>query len=234
MANHRCYNSKDVEMLMAAKTVAHSFNENMHELANARTNWSPEYGQDLQARITQAFETHLGHDRKKGLREATEKLRNIHEPAMRDLAFLKAQVEVDFGMESKGILKDLGLKPSLRESRLNNQESMIEVLHAMRKGLQSGLRQRILEKGTDASLLDRIEGYCSQILEANVVQEGMKESSREITAEAIGVFNAIYNEIIGICKIAAKYYQTEPLRRDRFTYAKVLANMKASNTALID
>jgi hypothetical protein len=37
-------------------------------------------------------------------------------------------------------------------------------------------------------------------------------------------FNAIYNEIIGICKITSGYYHYETLKKEHFNFNKVIAN----------
>ena len=42
------------------------------------------------------------------------------------------------------------------------------------------------------------------------------------------IFNEIYNEIIGICKIASNFYQYDELKKDQFTFSKVVANMNAT------
>ena len=39
------------------------------------------------------------------------------------------------------------------------------------------------------------------------------------------IFNAIYDEIIGICKKASNYYRYEPVKKEQFTFAKALSNL---------
>ena len=91
MSKNRKYNCKDVEMLMAAKTIAESFRANISELATARTDWTEQFATNLIARIDQAIESHLGVDAKKDLRQATATLATIQLPARRDVSFLKTQ-----------------------------------------------------------------------------------------------------------------------------------------------
>jgi hypothetical protein len=78
------------------------------------------------------------------------------------------------------------------------------------------------------ALIDRIIGYANQLKEANVTQETLKEPSKEVSGEAVNIFNGIYDEIIGICKITSNYYQYDELKKDQFTFSKVVANMNAT------
>jgi hypothetical protein len=44
--------------------------------------------------------------------------------------------------------------------------------------------------------------YADQLKEANLTQETLKETCKEVSGEAVNIFNGIYDEIIGISKIA--------------------------------
>lgn len=71
-------------------------------------------------------------------------------------------------------------------------------------------------------------GYADQLKEANVTQESLKETTKEVSDEAVTIFNEIYDEIIGICKIASNYYQYDTLKKEQFTFSKVVANINAT------
>ena len=90
------------------------------------------------------------------------------------------------------------------------------------------LRQEIIGKGMNSSLIDNIIGYADTFKQANVTQETYKESTKEVTKEVSDTFNAIYDEIIGICKKASNYYQYEPLKKEQFTFSKVVDNLGAA------
>jgi len=74
------------------------------------------------------------------------------------------------------------------------------------------LRKEIAAKGMNVSLIDNIIGYADTFKKANVTQETFKESTKEISKEVSDSFNAIYDEIIGICKKASNYFHYEPLK----------------------
>ena len=78
-------------------------------------------------------------------------------------------------------------------------------------------------------LVDNIIGYANTVMAANANQEGLKETTKEISSEVVNVFNTIYDEVIAICKIASNYYQYEALKKEQFTFSKVVSNMGAGN-----
>ena len=51
MAKNRNYHCKDVEMLVASKTIAESFRNNIGELSATRITWTEQYAGDLVVRI---------------------------------------------------------------------------------------------------------------------------------------------------------------------------------------
>ncbi|WP_025864779.1 hypothetical protein [Prolixibacter bellariivorans] len=63
---------------------------------------------------------------------------------------------------------------------------------------------------------------------ANISQETLKATTKEVTEEAITVFNEIYKEVIGICKIASSFYKDDKLKKEQFTFSKVVARMSAA------
>lgn len=231
MALNRNYNFKDVDMLMAAKTVTESFKANIGELSVIRTNWNEEYANQIDGKIDDAIENYLGVDKKKELRSATSKLSAIQMPALRDVSFLKTQLEVDFSADKtklKEILKQLGFNDYLKQAQKKDQEALIQLLFKIKSNLTDSMRSEIISKGLSSELLDRIIGYAGQLKDANVSQETFKEVTKETSGEIAEIFNRIYDEVIGICKIASNYYAYDELKKELFTFSKVVSNMNAA------
>jgi len=231
MSKNRNYNCKSVDMLMASKTIAESFKANITDLSTTRTDWTTDYADDLTTRIDTAIETHLGIDAKKDLRQATATLTTIQAPARRDVSFFKTQIVEDFKKDTSKkneILTTLGFTTYLQYVQKGDQEALIQLLYQFKTNLTETLRQEITAKGMNPALLDKIVGYADTFKQANVAQENLKGSTKEITQEVTDAFNAIYDEIIGICKKAASYYRYEPLKKEQFTFSKVLANLGTS------
>lgn len=231
MAKNRNYSFKDVDMLLASKTIVESLNANLADLSMVRTNWTQEYVTQLSSKIDDAIENYLGLDKKKELRNATANLSSIQTPAIRDLSFLKKQLQVDFAAEKpelKDMLRTLGFVKNLRKVQNSDQEALIELLYAFKKGMKESLKSEIVAKGTNSELIDRIINYADQMKLANVSQETQKETTKAVSEEATNAFNGIYSDVIGICKIASSFYQYDALKKELFTFGKVLSNMNAS------
>ena len=215
-------------MLMACKTIAESFKANISELSIARSDWSEQFATNLIARIDGAIETHLGIDARRDLRNATAVLTETLVHARRDTSFLKTQIEEDFRLEPlrrDEILRSLGFATHHRAAQAKNQEAAIQLLYQFKTNLTPVIRQEIESKGISPDFIDRIIGYADTLREANVNQESLKGSTKEVSQEVVNTFNLIYYDIIGICKKASSYYRYDSLKREQFTFTKVLSNM---------
>lgn len=215
-------------MLLACKSVAKNLESYLTELGMARSVWTPEYVSQLDAKIDDAIDNYLGLDRKKELREATALLASIQAPALRDLSFLKTQIAVDFEDKAYRILKSLGFTSQLSSVQKGDQEALIQLLYTYKKNMTEELRTSIVNNGTNPLLLERIMDYADKMKDANVSQETLKETAKALSAEAIVALNGIYDETIGICKIAANFYQYEPIKKEQFTFSKIVAQMGVS------
>ncbi|MBN1181415.1 MAG: hypothetical protein JXB49_03950 [Bacteroidales bacterium] len=232
MTKNRNFKVKDLEMLLASKTIMGKFRENLTDLSFVRINWTDIYAEQLSYKIDDAIENYLGLDQKKELREATGILAKIQTPALRDISFLKTQLAVDFGREAKSMIKNLGLDNKLTKARYGNQESLIQLLYALKKGLTPEVIKQIVGKGTHPELLKRIIGYADELLKASISQETLMENSQEITGEAITTFNEIYEEVTGICRIAVRFYQYELLKKEQFNFNRIAAGINAARSIL--
>jgi len=208
-----------------------SFKVNLSELSTTRTDWTEQFANDLITKIDDAIENHLGVDAKKDLRDASASLASIQVPAKRDVSYFKTQIDDDFKNEAAKrdeILKTLGFSKHLRGVQKGNQEALVQLLYVFKRNMTDSLRQKITSKGMNASLIDNIIGYADRFKQANVTQETFKETTKEVTKEVADIFNTIYDEIIGICKKASNFYQYEPLKKEQFTFSKVIDNLGAA------
>ncbi len=228
MTKTRNYSNKDVDMLMAAKTIAEAFKANINDLSAIRTDWTAQYADELIVRIDTGIEKSLGVDSKKKLRDATAALAAIIMPARRDLSFFKTQIDDDFKKEPirrDEIIKTLGFSRFLKDVQNKGQEAIIQLLYMFKTNMTGDLKLEITSKGMNPALIDKIIDYAATIKQANVAQETNKGATREISKEVRDAFNTIYDEIIGICKKASKYYQDEPLKKELFTFRRIIGNL---------
>jgi hypothetical protein len=229
METKKSYRFRNAEMLLAAKTVSRSFSENIDLLSSMRNDWTREYAADLENRIDDALDRYLDIDKKKDLREATYYLASIALPARRDLTSFKTQVEVDFKNEASHILTSLGFRNYyLQVKRRNSQEGLIANLVSFGNGMTKELEEKITSRGIKKELVERIVTYSKNLKDANTIQEVLKQSTKHITKEAQEAFNGIFNEIMGICKIAQGGYEFDPIIREQFNFSKVVRNMTSA------
>jgi hypothetical protein len=225
--NSRTYPGKDVEMLTTGSVIVESAIANQDKLVPRRNIWAPPYFSNLGKRIDSAFQNHLGIDSAKDLRQSTQVLLGIQKQGLKNLAIVKIQIDEDFKKDPARrteILKQLGFTNYLKDAQRKDQEALINLLYMFKQNLP-GLRAEIEAKGTDKASLDTIVGYADTLKNANISQETFKGGKKTITAEAVTEFNDIYDELISICKIAAKFFMEEPHLKDQFTYSKVLKTL---------
>src|SRR5512138_407648 len=231
MAKQRNYKFRDADMLLASRTVAESFKAHIAELSTTRALWTEQYANDLVARIETAITTHLGIDTKKELRDATATMAGIQVPAFRDLSYFRVQLTQDFKKEPAKrdeLLVTLGFSRFYGTGIKSNQTNLILLLKTFKSSMTAQVKQDLIAKGMSAALIDNIMAYAESMQDADVTQEYQKESTKHITGEAAVAFNAIYDEVIAICRIAATYYKFEPLKKDQFTFAKIIRNRVAA------
>ncbi|MDR2009994.1 MAG: hypothetical protein LBQ22_05885 [Bacteroidales bacterium] len=54
-----------------------------------------------------------------------------------------------------------------------------------------------------------------------------KPRRKTITEEAVTEFNALYDEVISVAKIARNFYKGNSTKQDEFSYAKILKKLNA-------
>jgi hypothetical protein len=213
---------------MAAKIVAEAVKAKITEYAKLRTDWSEGYVNDLISRIDKLFQEVLGVNAKIDLKNATSSLKSIEVPAKKDLSMLKLQLEEGFRKQPKkrdDILIALGSSKYYRAAQSGNQESLIALLYNIKTNLSDKMRSDILATGITPELLDRILNYANDMAKANEIQESSKGKTKETTAQINKALEDIYREIIAICKILSRYHSDDPVKKEQFTFSKVVKNL---------
>lgn len=221
--NARNYSGKDVDMLITAETITGTAIANKAKLIAKRSSWADPYFDDLKAKIALVFQTQFGVDGAKELRQSTQVLLGIQKNGLKDLAELKVQLMEDFKKDPARrteILKQLGFTDHHKDAQGKDQEALISLLYKFKQNLR-GLQAEIMGKGTDKNILETITGYADTLKNANVSQETFKSSKKSITAGTLASYNAIYDEVISVCKIAAKFFVEDAHLKEQFSFSKV-------------
>ena len=220
----RNYKCKDVEMLITAATINDSAIKNKTFLQSKRANWADPFFEDFKDQIDQTIEDYLGLDSAKQLRDSTKIVLEIQANAMKDLAELKTQIDADFKSnpsQRTEILTTLGFNTYYTAVKNKDQEALVNLLFQFKTNLTPEVRTKIIDQGTAPATLDTIILYAEELKNANITQEGNKGARKEITAEAVTAFNAIYDKVINIAVISAKFYKDKPELKDQFIFTKV-------------
>ena len=225
MQNQRVYHYPDVNMLLACETICSALQQNIGDLSVIRQNWSNEYVTDLHERIDYCIDHYLGIDPDKKLRHAAALFMSIQEPALRDMHYLKKQLVTDFKGD-KNMLKDiltlLGYDSYLDETLEKDQKNLMRLLATFKKGLTDSVRQMIIDKGISPLLIERIQGYHEDLKFKDTSFNVHETPVNELSPEAIQVFNSIYHEVTGICKVATCYFHFDTLKKEQFSFHKVI------------
>jgi Ni,Fe-hydrogenase maturation factor len=224
----RKFNGADVDMLTTSATIVQHAIDNKAFLISKRARWRDAFFDALKTRIENAFKNILGIDNLKEQRKATDTLLQAIDEVTPLLAEFKVQIEVDFEDDNREaeILKQLGfgLLPKVQN---NNQEALAELLSTFAKNMTPTLKQEIIDEEIDAALIDQISSYATIIIADNVDQEKEKGIKKTITADGITELNDIYNQTIGIAKIAAQFFTNEPTKAELFSFNKTKAALSA-------
>ncbi len=218
------YNTKDVDMIISIDTIMDSAIAHKDFLLSKRSNWADPFFENIKVEIDKTVQQHLGHDSAKSLRLATQAVKEIQTKALINLGEVKVQIDQDFKPtpdRRTEVLKQLGFTDYYKQAQTRDQEALIDLLYQFKTNLTPNLKDEIVSKGTAASSLESIVNFADTLKNANVTQEGFKGSKKEITNDDITAFNAIYNKVISIAIISAKFFIKEPAIRDQFSFRKV-------------
>lgn len=224
----RNYKAKDVEMLITSSTIIDSAIAHKEFLQSKRPLWTAEFFDTIKANIDNVVQNYLGQDNVKDLRAATRAVQQVLIPSLKDLAEFKVQIDADFAkdkVQQKEILTTLGFNAYYENARKKDQEAVIDLLYQFKTNMRPDLKQAIIEKGTAPELIAQIINYADKLKDNNVLQEGKKGSRKEVTQDAIAAFNSVYDEVIAVAKISAKFFKDKPSVKEQFSFSKVKGNL---------
>jgi hypothetical protein len=93
------------------------------------------------------------------------------------------------------------------------------------------LQQIILPRGIDKNLLNRLMNYKEKLVDLKNCFD-ISHGKDQLEADLKREINVIYSEIKDICRIANVYYEFDPVQREKFTFYRVMINLKKSSLQL--
>jgi hypothetical protein len=213
--------------ILACQKIAKSFKENIYELSSIRNDWDPEYAISLNVWITDTIEKYYAENFDS---IDDKKYREWHEvmvAGLQSLKILRAAMKVDF-KNNKPFLKEtfekLGYCDYFSDAKNGDHLSLYKLLKVFAENLDAETKIKIVHKGVPESLFNKILNAALQIEEYKCCFE-ILENENELNTYGQKEVAEIYETIQGICRIAAAYYQFDPVRRDEFNFYKVMVNL---------
>ncbi len=214
-------------MLTATSTIIGHAIDNKVFLIGKRATWADPFFDNVKVRIDKAFSDYLGVDNAKEMRLATIFIKQLQKEALPLLAEFKIQIVSDFkNPERAEILNRLGFTQHLKSAQQKDQEGLIELLFKFKTNMDAALQTDIVARGMDVNTITKIIGYAQQIKDSNISQEALKGGRKEISAAGVNEFNSIYDQVIGVAKISAKFLKDDKPKAAGFSYSKAV---KAQN-----
>jgi len=224
----RNFNYKAVDMLVASRVVCENFKTFKTEILAVNSKWADPFIADIEARINTAIDKHLGLDSKSLQKMATGDIQKLQKEAESKLAVFKTVLSVNFESNKerlKWILDTLGYTAHLKRVQKNDQEALIQLLAQFKENMSPDLITEITDTGMSEEIITGITDMAESVRDADVTQEKHKSGSKTFTEDAVKEFNAIYTEIIGICKIGHKIFHSDKIKAEHFSFAHIVKAM---------
>jgi hypothetical protein len=180
------------------------------------------------------MQTYLGLDSKKELREASKLIAGIQVGVLKDLSFLKVQIEEDFALDKiriNTLLNTLGYTAHWLAVRQNNQQALIQLLYKYYQGLTPAVKEKLVNKEISSSLVDQIAGYAEVLRQSNINQEMIKGVNKPIAEAGNQDFNALYDQIMSICQICSKLFEDNAQIRSKFVFSLIVKSISTQRKA---
>ena len=231
-AEKRKFKHSEVIMLTSSSTIVENAIIHKTFLISKRSTWADPFFANTKTRIDNLVQTFLGVDSAKTLRNATQAVIAIQTNALESLRLFKVQVEQDFKktpIRRNEILNTLGFSDYFKDASQNkSQDTLVKLLFQFKKNMDAPLKTEITGRGTDAASIVEIISFADALNASNVNQETYKSNRPVITQQAIKEFNSLYDDVIAIATISAKFFAKDKAIKDTFSYSKLVAAQKAA------
>lgn len=228
----RNYRFPSFEMLQAALIIIGFFLELIDKFKEYNTLYTPEYGGTLKKRTEYGISL-LAKDIKSMQRNATRSIVDITADAKIKLVTFFTSLSNAYRYD-KAMLAELkttlGYDAFMKKTQKSNQEAAIQFVNTFASNI-TPYRADIIAKGIPEARIDEIGSLGKEALDANVTQESEKEKSIQLTAEQQAEFNAIYTEVIAICKEGQNIFKTDATMRSRFVFDTIVAGFGGTRSS---
>jgi len=225
METKRLFTPKVSTFLIAAATIADAALDHVAALQEQDASINKSFLANLRTRIDTAIKNILGADNAKALRKSTAELLDTHTKAKYDLHLTKVFVENKYAgddMRRNELLNNLGFHAFYTAAARGTQYAMGQLLSRLDNNLTPGIEAELIGKGLPQPRILALRKYAAIYTNTNIKQEGNKDARKEGTDANVKELNAVYTEIISICKLAQLVFKRFHVVHDSFVFTKVV------------
>lgn len=227
----RKYKAKDVDMVIAISTIISNAQGNQEFLQTQRSTFTIDYFTQLEAEIDRVTQKYLGADNARDLCLATMSLYATQQEALRVAGEIKLQIQLDFGDKGGELLNNLGFTTYWTRARKKDQEALIDLLFRFKTNMTPALRTEMIAHGTIAADIDSLIAKADLLKASDASQELHKTNRPLATEEAIAAFNAVYDKVMSVAKMATVFYKGNGTHQNLFSFSKNARNISLPKKA---
>lgn len=214
--------------LLACRSIAQAFAENIFELAHLRSSWDVEYAESLKNRVAEILEGHLAEGKNQIQPEKVNAWRELMISALTDLAIVRASVKVDFKDDKdfqKEFFAQTGYSAYFSDAKNGDHVSMFNFIKSFAENINDELIAKITEGGLDKNVVARLMEDARSL-------ENFRECFAVVTDTSLvddsgrRKLEQVYAEIQDICRVSTAYYYFDPVKRESFNFFKALRNIQ--------
>jgi hypothetical protein len=216
--------------ILTCRKIAQSFSENIYELSSVRRNWSPQYAENLKERIDRIMNQYFTHESLIDHLYMHSQFYELMIAALTDVSVFRAELKIDFKTDKAFLnqtFENLGYVDYFSDAKNGDLFSLYKMMSTFRRNMTPELQQIILARGINKSLLNRLMTYKEKLVDLKNCFD-ISHGKDQLAADLKQEINVIYSEVKDICRIANVYYEFDPIQREKFTFYKVMINLKKS------
>ena len=222
-----CYAS--AATLLACRSIAQAFTENIFELAHLRNDWNIGYAESLKGRVLQILGNHLSNGKQKLHPDKINDWREFMISALTDIAIIRASVKVDF-KEDKEFIKEFfaqtGYTQYFSDAKNGDHVCMYNLITTFANNIPPGLIDKITHGGLNINVIKRVIGDAKELDKFKDCFEVISDPTL-VDDNGRKLLEEVYEEIQDICRIATAYYYFDPVKRELFNFFKALRNIQS-------
>jgi hypothetical protein len=212
----------------ACHSIINAFAENIYELAHLRKEWNINYAASLKKEAQEILNNLTTSEHFKQTLEKLKIWRELMISSLTAIGIVRASVKNDYKDDKafqKEFYQKLGYNDYFSDAKNGDHYSMFLFVRVFADNLTPEMREKILCKGLDHHIVDRIVFNSKQLESFQECFDLMNDKNLVASEDQLRI-EQLYGIVRDISRIATAYYYFEPVKRDNFNFFKALRNIK--------